>query len=110
MKNKGLKIKVVHIKDPKKVLAGKARAATSVRVGGKFTTNIFLQEVEKLAKDAGANDPFSFYLQNEVQLSQLYDKAELSTNQNYDSIRKAVKNFKGNVYKNVSTARRSCFR
>lgn len=88
------------IKDPKKVAAGMARAAKAIRVGGKFTTNIFLQEVEKLAKDSGATDPFRFYLQNEKQLSNLYQKEELSTNQNYDSIRRAVKNFKGKIFKN----------
>jgi hypothetical protein len=58
-------------KDPKKVAAGKARAAKSLRnASGQLQSNSFKEEVEKIATSAGANprgvtDLQRYYEQNE---------------------------------------------
>lgn len=55
-------------KDPKKVAAGKARAAKAIRIDGKFTSNAFRNEVKRGAEMSAANKgktlPKSFDLQS----------------------------------------------
>lgn len=66
------KKKTTHIKDPKKVAAGKARAAKSLRIGGRFTSNEFFNDVKKQAEQAGVKDVLTFYKQNENEYQALY--------------------------------------
>lgn len=71
MKKKAIKIQKA--KDPKKVAAGKARAAKSLRIGGRFTSNEFFNDVQEQAKSAGVKDVFKFFEQNENEYAQLYN-------------------------------------
>jgi len=64
--------KTGHIKDPKKVAAGKARAAKSLRIGGKFTSNKFFEDIKRQADEAGVKDVFKFFEQNENEYIALY--------------------------------------
>lgn len=71
MKKKAIKIQKA--KDPKKVAAGKARAAKSLRIGGRFTSNEFFNDVKEQAESAGVKDVFKFFEQNENEYAQLYN-------------------------------------
>ena len=71
MKKKAIKIQKA--KDPKKVAAGKARAAKSLRIGGRFTSNEFFNDVKEQAEAAGVKDVFNFFYQNENEYAQLYN-------------------------------------
>jgi len=66
--------KPVKIKDPKKVAAGKARAARSLRVNGRFTGNKFFKEIEVQAKESGYKDVKKYFQQNEKELTALYSE------------------------------------
>jgi len=63
---------VVKVKDPKKVAAGKARAAKSLRVNGRFTTNKFLEEITEKAQLSGVKNVKKYFQQNEKELTALY--------------------------------------
>ena len=63
---------VVKVKDPKKVAAGKARAAKSLRVNGRFTTNKFLEEITEKAQLSGVKNVKKYFQQNEEELTALY--------------------------------------
>lgn len=63
---------VVKVKDPKKVAAGKARAAKSLRINGRFTTNQFLEEITEKAQLSGVKNVKKYFQQNEKELTALY--------------------------------------
>lgn len=90
----------VRIKDPKKVAAGKARAAKSLRVEGKFTSNQFLDTVTKQAEAAGVADPYVFYLQNQSEYEALYSEVSLTTYHDFDKLLQDIKGHNGPIYKN----------
>jgi hypothetical protein len=65
-------------KDPKKVAAGKARAAKAVRINGQFVTNFFKEELVKDAAAVGYTGKLQTFLdQHEIVYSNLYDTGEL---------------------------------
>lgn len=101
MKKKPTKIKkAAHIKDPKKVAAGKARAAKSLRIGGKFTSNKFFEEIKQQAKEAGAKDVFKYFQQNENEYTTLYDNW-LQAAEYFDyTFINLIKDYKGKIYVN----------
>lgn len=66
-------IKVQRAKDPKKIAAGKVRAAKSLRIKGRFTSNEFFNDVKEQAQAAGVKDVFKFFEQNENEYAQLYN-------------------------------------
>lgn len=100
MKSKKVSKNIPHIKNPKKVAAGKARAAKSLRVNGKFTGNEFFAKVEKDAQSAGQKDVFTFFLQNEKQYTALYD-TPLESAEVYDyQFMNNLLNYTGNVIMN----------
>lgn len=88
------------VKDPKKVAAGKARAAQSVRIEGRFTSNEFFQRVQSDADATGAKDAFQYFLQNEKVYEQMYKAVQTTTKKDLNSAKKYIKEFKGKVYKN----------
>ena len=89
-----------HIKDPKKVLAGKARAAKSLRIGGKFTSNKFFKEIKEQAEQAGVKNVFDYFRQNESEYSALYDKW-LQATEYYDyTFINFIKDYTGTIYFN----------
>lgn len=71
-------------KDPKKVAAGKARAAKALRdEGGRLTSNSFKDEVKKIADQTGLSSGRSlqdFYLQNSEDISKYLSKGITSQN------------------------------
>lgn len=87
----------VRKKDPKKVKAGKARASKSLRIGGRFTSNKFFEDVEKQAKEAGAKDVFKFFEQNENEFIQLYD-TWMQASEYYDyTFLNLIKDYSGTI-------------
>lgn len=100
------------MKDPKKVAAGKARAAKSLRIDGKFTTNKFFEAVELDAKATGVKDTFAFFLQNEKLYQKVYETPMLSFTKNSETLRTALSEYDGRIFKNgkevkASTAKKS---
>ena len=93
-------VKPVHIKDPKKVLAGKARAAKSLRVGGKFTSNEFLEKIKIDAESVGAKDAYKFFLQNENEYAALYNTPMLTASKDITDLKKVIVNYNGTIFKN----------
>lgn len=89
-----------HIKDPKKVKAGKARAAKSLRIGGRFTSNEFFHDVEKQAKEAGVKDVFKFFEQNENEYAQLYSTWMQATEFFDYTFLNLIKNYSGHIIVN----------
>lgn len=87
-------------KDPKKVAAGKARAAKSLRIDGKFTTNDFFKKVQSDAKEAGAKDTFAFFRQAEKQYAKVYEKMNMPVTRNEDKFLHDLQNYTGKVFKN----------
>lgn len=87
-------------KDPKKVAAGKARAAKSLRIDGKFTSNKFFEKVQSDAAAAGVKDTFRFFQQTEKQYAKVYEKMNLPVTRNEDKFLNDLKNYSGKVYKN----------
>jgi hypothetical protein len=99
------KYPIGYIKDPKKVAAGKARAAKSIRIKGQFVKPDFVKEVELLSQASGVNDAFKYFLQNEKMLTEKYFTMEEKTNRNADQIRMDVKKYKGKIIKNGKTVK-----
>ena len=95
------KIKPIpHIKDAKKVKAGKARAAKSLRISGRFTSNKFFAEIEQQAKQAGVKDTFAFFRQNENEYTSLYD-SWIQASEYFDyAFMNVVKDYTGIIYCN----------
>ena len=96
MKNKN------RIKDPKKVAAGKARAASSLRVNGRFTTNKFLDKVKSDAIATGVKekDVFDFFIQNESAYAAIYSAEMITTNRNIEQLKRDFRSYDGNIVKN----------
>lgn len=91
---------VARIKDPKKQAAGRARAAKSLRIDGRFTSNKFLQTVTEDAQDAGAKDVFKFFEQREKLYQKVYEKMNIALTRNEDKLKHDLKHYKGRVFKN----------
>lgn len=86
------------IKDPKKVAAGKARAKKALRIGGRFTSNKFFEDISEQAKDAGVKDVFRFFEQNEKYFSKLYSSWMQGTEYFDYTFLNLLKNYQGEVY------------
>lgn len=99
-KKKHIPQKKSHKKDPKRVLAGKARAAKSLRVDGRFTTNKFFEAVKKDADFSGVKDVFKFFLQAEKEYIALYFEEKITFNVNEDALMKRLAKFSGSIYVN----------
>lgn len=102
-------LKATHIKDPKKVLAGKARASQAIRIDGKLTTNDFLQSVREDAARAGVKDPFKYFLNNEIKYTQEYKALDLQPYKNFERIDSVLKQFKGKTFLNGKAVNRGEF-
>lgn len=102
--------KQIRVKDPKKVLAGKARAAKSLRVDGKFTSNSFFERIKKDADFNQVKDVFAFFLQREKKYTTLYYKEQLGTTKNEDQFLHAIENYKGKVICNGKEITRNLMR
>lgn len=91
-----------YVKDPRKVAAGKARAKSSLRIEGKFTTNKFLEKVTKDAVATGLKekDVFMFFQQHEKQYSAVYEKDMLTTQRNGDQLKRDIAGYDGKIFKN----------
>lgn len=91
-----------YVKDPRKVKAGQARAQKSLRIDGKFTTNIFLERVTKDAVATGVKerDVFRYFQQHERVYAATYSKDMLTTQRNGDQIKRDLKNYDGKIFKN----------
>jgi len=87
-------------KDPKKVAAGKARAAKSLRINGRFTSNQFFEDVKEQAKEAGAKDVFKFFEQNENEFIRLYDNWMLAAEYFDYTFLNLVKGYTGKIFVN----------
>lgn len=95
-----------YIKDEKKVLAGKARAAKSLRINGRFTTNIFLEQVTRDAETAGTKNVMAYYRQHESVYTKLYEKEMLTTRKNQQQIEIMVDEFTGITLKNYKQVKK----
>lgn len=87
-------------KNPKKVLAGKARAAKAIRVRGRFTSNQFLDYVSEKAKISGYKNPFQFFLENEISLTKQFENGSQTSTRNSGQIKKDMKKYKGKIILN----------
>ena len=98
------KVIPVKIKDPKKVAAGKARAAKVLRVGGKFTSNNFFEKVQADVEASGIKptpqNVIRFYQQAEKQYNAVYEKMNVPVTRNEDKFLSDLKTYKGKVQKN----------
>jgi hypothetical protein len=94
----------VKVKDPKKVAAGKARAAKVLRVGGKFTSNNFFEKVQSDVEASGIKptpqNVIRFYQQAERQYTAVYEKMNIPVTRNEDKFLSDLKTYKGRVQKN----------
>lgn len=95
------------IKDHKKVAAGKARAAKSIRIAGRYASRDFIEKVKEDAETVGAKDPFQFYLQNQNQYEDIYREDMLTTNREFHNIKKEIANYKGKIFKNGKQVKKS---
>lgn len=93
-------IKPVKIKDPKKVAAGKARAAKSLRIGGRFTSNKFFEDVKEQAEEAGVKNVFKFFEQNENEFISLYSEWMQSAEYFDYTFLNLLKNYTGKIFVN----------
>lgn len=91
------KKKEIRVKDPKKVAAGKARAAKSLRIDGRFTSNEFFHDVEQQAKSAGVKDVFLFFKQNENEYKELYSTWMQATEYFDYTFLNLIKNYTGQI-------------
>ena len=89
-------------KDPKKVAAGKARAAKAIRIDGKYASKEFVEVLKKDAELAGVKPDkvFEFFLQNEKEYIENAEMFKLTTFRNYEQIRTDLKNYKGTIIYN----------
>lgn len=101
--------KTSRIKDPKKVLAGKARAAQSLRVDGKFTSNSFFEHVKNDAATKGITGTavFDYYIQNEKEYVETYQTEMLTPNLSFYDIKKKVKTYNGTIKMNGRTVKKA---
>lgn len=90
----------IKVKDPKKVAAGKARAAKAIRVNGKFTENAFLEEITRIAEMQGVKDPYDFYRQNEAIYERMYKMESFTTVRDTGKIKQDIKGYNGKIVKN----------
>lgn len=87
-------------KNEKKVLAGKARAAKSIRIKGRFTSNQFLEYVTEKAEITGYKDPFKFFLENEFSLTKQFENGTQTATRNSGQLKKDIKKYKGKIIMN----------
>ena len=92
--------KPIHIKDPQKVAAGKARAANAYRMGGKYIGKEVIQKIEQDAKEAGAKDAFAFFMQNQREYETVYNSMMLTTPKDFYKLKKEIRAYNGVTYKN----------
>lgn len=89
-------------KDPKKVAAGKARAAKALRIGGKFISNKFSEGVKKDMQ--AANIPLSqaqrFLEQNESVYRESYFMERESMERNYEQFLHDIAKTDNTIYLN----------
>jgi hypothetical protein len=96
------------IKDPKKVAAGKARAAKGLRIGGRFTPNRFLEEVKKEAENFGVPEEniFQYFLQNETHFIEVFESKMETPRRMHDQVKKEVRGYKGEITFNGRKAKK----
>lgn len=89
-------------KDPKKVAAGKARAAKALRnTSGQLTSNSFKEEVQKIALSSGftGKDLQRYYEQNADEIDPYLSRGIVSQNRySIKTIEKVVKKSRKNVW------------
>lgn len=88
-------------KNPARVAAAKRAAANRVRIDGKFTTKYFQKELERAAEKTGfKGSPQTFFDQNEIVYSKLYNEGSLrSVQPKADStIFNEINKFSGKLY------------
>lgn len=89
-------------KDPKKVLAGKARAAKAIRIGGKYASKEFIEQLKQDADLAGVPEKniYQFFLQNEKEYTANAQSFKLTTTRNYEQIITDLRGYKGQIIYN----------
>ena len=98
---------VVKVKDPKKQKAGKARAAKSLRINGRFTSNRFLEDITDRAVKSGYKNPYDYFRENEAELSALYDKWMEGVDTYDYRFMQEVRDFKGAIIVNDREVKKS---
>lgn len=84
-------------KDPKKVLAGKARAQKAIRVNGRFVSKKFSDKIKEFAEISGYSDPYKYYLQNKTEIDTIFKQGYLTNNRNTGQLHKDLKGYQGEV-------------